>query len=61
MTQLREPLWTNRREIGTPATQPRAPRSGSVTAEGGGTTNPTLVGGGIGFSREPGTVGGGPT
>jgi hypothetical protein len=32
-----------------------APRPGSVIAEGGGTTNPTL-GGGIGFTRDTRTV-----
>jgi hypothetical protein len=52
-------LWTNRHEIVTPTTQTYAPHPGNVTAEGGGTTNPALEGGGIGFSREPITLGGG--
>jgi hypothetical protein len=57
-TNLRETLWTNRCEVVTPAAQTRARRGGNVTAEGGGTTNPTLEGGGIRFSREPETRGG---
>ncbi len=43
---------TNRHTFGTPATQTRAPATGSVSAEGGGTTTPTLMGGGTRFSRE---------
>jgi hypothetical protein len=42
---------TNRHTIGTPASHTGAPLAANVTAEGGGTTTPTL-GGGIGFSRE---------
>jgi hypothetical protein len=43
-------------EVVTGETHTRAPRRGSVSAEGGGTTPPTL-GGGIGFSRDTSTVG----
>jgi hypothetical protein len=53
-------LWTNWHETVTAAAQTRAPRAANVTAEGGGTTNPTLMGGGIGFSREPDAPRGGP-
>jgi len=44
-------LWTNQRTIGTAASHTGAPLAANVTAEGGGTTTPTL-GGGIWFSRE---------
>jgi hypothetical protein len=47
-------------EIVTPETQTRALRRGSVIAEGGGTTTPTL-GGGIGFTRDTFTVRARPT
>jgi hypothetical protein len=46
-----QPLWTNRHELASPPTNTRAPDTCSVTAEGGGTTTPTL-GGGFWFSRE---------
>jgi hypothetical protein len=46
------PLWTNRHTFGTPATQTCAQAVASVSAEGGGTTIPTLMGGGTRFSRE---------
>jgi len=36
----------------TPASQTRAPLTGSVSAEGGGTTTPTQEGGGLVFSRD---------
>jgi hypothetical protein len=51
MTGSAQPLWTNRRELAPLPTHTRAPNTGSVTAEGGGTTTPTL-GGGFWFSRE---------
>ena len=41
----------NRHTIGTQASHTGAPLAANVTAEGGGTTTPTL-GGGIWFSRE---------
>jgi len=44
--------WTNRHTFGTPESQTRAPEAASVSAEGGGTTTPTLMGGGTLFSRE---------
>ena len=44
-----------RHEIVTPETQTCEPRPGSVIAEGGGTTTPTL-GGGTGFTRDTLTV-----
>jgi hypothetical protein len=44
-------LWTNRHSFGAPASQTRAPAAASVSAEGGGTTTPTLRGGGTLFSR----------
>jgi hypothetical protein len=44
-------LWTNRHELVPLPTHTRAPDTGSVTAEGGGTTTPTL-GGGFWFSGE---------
>jgi len=47
-----DPLWTNRHTFGAPTTQTRAPATASVSAEGGGTTTPALMGGGILFSRE---------
>jgi hypothetical protein len=53
MTTRDNPLWTNRHAFGTPASQTRAPAAASVSAEGGGTTTPTLMGGGTWFSREP--------
>ena len=43
--------WANRHTIGTQASHTGAPPTANVTAEGGGTTTPTL-GGGIWFSRE---------
>jgi len=43
--------WTNRHTIGTRALHTGAPIAANVTAEGGGTTTPTL-GGGFMFSRE---------
>jgi hypothetical protein len=43
--------WMNRRIFGTPSSHTRAPFTANVTAEGGGTTSPTLMGGGAGFSR----------
>jgi hypothetical protein len=43
------------RKIVTPQTHTRAPRPGSVIAEGGGTMTPTL-GGGIGSTRDTFTV-----
>ena len=49
---VRRSLWTNRRTFGTPPSQTRAPSACSVSAEGGGTTTPTLMGGGTLFSRE---------
>jgi len=52
VTEHHDPLWTNRHTFGTPTTQTRAPATASVSAEGGGTTTPTLMGGGILFSRE---------
>ena len=52
-----ELLWANRHEVGAVPTQKRAPQPGSVTAEGGGTTTPTL-GGGFWFSREQSPVAG---
>ena len=52
MTAQRDALWKNRRTFGTPASQTRAPAAASVSAEGGGTTTPTLMGGGTWFSRE---------
>jgi hypothetical protein len=42
-------------EFVTPESHIRAPNPGSVTAEGGGTTPPTL-GGGTGFTRDTSTV-----
>jgi hypothetical protein len=45
--------WTNWHTSGTPASQTRAPGLTSVSAEGGGTTTPTLMGGGTLFSRVP--------
>jgi hypothetical protein len=53
MTAHHDPLWTNRHTFGAPASQTRAPAAVSVSAEGGGTTTPTLMGGGTLFSREP--------
>ena len=50
--------WTNRHTIGTQATHTSAPLAANVTAEGGGTTTPTL-GGGIWFPREQKTAAGG--
>jgi hypothetical protein len=44
-------LWTDRCELVPLPTHTRAADTGSVTAEGGGTTTPTL-GGGFWFSRE---------
>jgi hypothetical protein len=52
MTAARNSRWTNRHTFGTPASQTRAPAAASVSAEGGGTTTPTLMGGGTLFSRE---------
>jgi len=52
VTEHHDPLWTNRLTFGAPTTQTRAPAAASVSAEGGGTTTPTLMGGGILFSRE---------
>jgi hypothetical protein len=52
VTVHHDPLWTNRHTFGAPTTQTRAPATASVSAEGGGTTTPTLMGGGILFSRE---------
>ena len=52
MTEHHDPLWTNRHTFGAPTTQTRAPTTASVSAEGGGTTTPALMGGGILFSRE---------
>ena len=52
MKEHHDPLWTNRLTFGTPTTQTRAPATASVSAEGGGTTTPALMGGGILFSRE---------
>ena len=53
---LRASVWTNRHEIGAHPAQTCAPQAASVTAEGGGTTTPTL-GGGFWFSREHSLVG----
>jgi len=53
MSSRRHALWTNRHTSGTPASQTRVPAPASVSAEGGGTTTPTLMGGGTLFSREP--------
>ena len=52
MTALPDPLWTNRHTVGTGPSQTCAPAAASVSAEGGGTTTPTLMGGGTLFSRE---------
>ena len=52
MTEHHDLLWINRHTFGTPTTQTRAPATASVSAEGGGTTTPALMGGGILFSRE---------
>ncbi len=52
MTASPGTLWTNRHTSGTPTTQTCAPTAGSVSAEGGGTATPTLMGGGTLFSRE---------
>jgi len=52
VTEHHDPLWTNRHTFGAPTTQTRAPATASVSAEGGGTTTPALMGGGILFSRE---------
>ena len=52
MTDLHDALWTNRHTFCPPASQKRAPAAGSVSAEGGGATTPTLMGGGTWFSRE---------
>jgi hypothetical protein len=46
------PLWTNRHASGASPAQTCAPAPASVSAEGGGTTTPTLMGGGTMFSRE---------
>ena len=43
--------WRNRHTIGTRTSHTGAPIAVNVTAEGGGTTTPTL-GGGLMFSRE---------
>jgi len=51
MTQVGVP-GTDRHVFGTHASQTRAPNPASVSAEGGGTGSPTLMGGGTGFSRE---------
>jgi hypothetical protein len=51
VTPDRRPLWINRPAFGTARSQTRAPKAGSVPAEGGGTATPTL-GGGFWFSRE---------
>jgi hypothetical protein len=50
--RMRSSLWTNWHTFGTPPSQTRAPSACSVSAEGGGTTTPTLMGGGTLFSRE---------
>ena len=50
-------LWMNRHAFGANAAQTREPEAASVTAEGGGTTTPTL-GGGFWFSREQSPVAG---
>jgi len=52
VTRRHGALWTKRPTSGTAASQTRAPGAGSVSAEGGGTTTPTLMGGGTWFSRE---------
>jgi hypothetical protein len=52
VTALADPLWMNRHTFGPPATQICASAAASVSAEGGGTTTPTLMGGGTRFSRE---------
>jgi hypothetical protein len=52
VTVHHDPLWTNRHTFGASTTQTRAPATASVSAEGGGTTTPALMGGGILFSRE---------
>jgi hypothetical protein len=43
--------WTNQHTIGMQASHTGAPLAANVTAEGGGTTTPTL-GGGVRFSRQ---------
>jgi hypothetical protein len=49
------PPWIDRHAFDTVRSQTRAPKPGSVPAEGGGTATPTL-GGGFGFSCEHGPV-----
>jgi hypothetical protein len=44
-------LWMNRRTFVTPSSHTCAPITANVTAEGGGTTRPTLMGGGAEFLR----------
>ena len=50
---MSETPWSDRRTSGALASRTCAPGAANVTAEGGGTTHPTLMGGGIGFSRAP--------
>jgi hypothetical protein len=52
MTDGGSSLWTNRHASGASPAQTCAPAAASVSAEGGGTTTPTLMGGGTLFSRE---------
>ena len=52
MTVDGSPLWTNRHASGASPAQTCAPPAASVSAEGGGTTTPTLMGGVTLFSRE---------